>query len=73
LLENGISVGDITSYGKETLYAYLFRECNANLNSNMVDFLQKSACFDVLDAQMLDNVLNKKDTRLMLESLEYLY
>ena len=69
LLENGISIGDITSYGKETLYAYLFRECIANLNSDMVDFLKKSACFDVLDAQMLDHVLNKKNTRLMLESL----
>ncbi|WP_276620177.1 hypothetical protein [Syntrophomonas wolfei] len=69
LLENGISIGDITSYGNETLYAYLFRECIANLNSDMVDFLKKSACFDVLDAQMLDNVLNKKNTRLMLESL----
>ena len=69
LLENGISIGDITSHGNETLYAYLFRECIANLNSEMVDFLKKSACFDVLDAQMLDNVLNKKNTRLMLESL----
>ena len=69
LLENGISIGDITSYGNETLYAYLFRECIANLNSDMVDFLKKSACFDVLDAQMLDDVLNKKNTRLMLESL----
>jgi hypothetical protein len=69
LLENGIPIGDITSYGKETLYAYLFRECIANLNADMVDFLKKSACFDVLDAQMLDDVLNKKNTRLMLESL----
>jgi LuxR family maltose regulon positive regulatory protein len=69
LLENGISIGDITSYGNDTLYAYLFRECIANLNSDMVDFLKKSACFDVLDAQMLDDVLNKKNTRLMLESL----
>ncbi len=69
LLENGISIGDITSYGNETLYAYLFRECITNLNSDMVDFLKKTACFDVLDAQMLDDVLNKKNTRLMLESL----
>jgi hypothetical protein len=69
LLENGISIGDLTSYGNGTLYAYLFRECIANLNSDMVDFLKKSACFDVLDARMLDDVLNKKNTRLMLESL----
>ncbi len=69
LMENGISIGNINSYGNETLYAYLFHECIANLNSDMVDFLKKSACFDVLDAQMLDDVLNKKNTRLMLESL----
>ncbi len=69
MLENGISIGDLTSYGNGTLYAYLFRECIANLNSDMVDFLKKSACFDVLDARMLDDVLNKKNTRLMLESL----
>lgn len=69
LLENGIPIGDITSCGKETLYAYLFRECIANLNADMVDFLRESACFDVLDAQMLDDVLNKKNTRLMLDSL----
>ncbi len=69
LLENSISIDDIPYYGKETLYTYLFRECIANLNSDMVDFLKKSACFDVLDAQMLDDVLNKKNTRLMLESL----
>ena len=60
LLENGVSIGDITSYGEETLYAYLFREYIANLNSDMVDFLKKSACFDELDAEMLDYVLNKE-------------
>ncbi len=69
LLENGISIGDINSYSHETLYAYLFRECIANLNSDMVDFLKSSACFDELDAHMLDDVLNKKNTKLMLESL----
>ncbi|MGI5971923.1 MAG: hypothetical protein ACOX7P_09400 [Oscillospiraceae bacterium] len=60
LLENGISLSDVTFYGRESLYDYLFRECIANLNSDMVDFLKKSACFDELDAQMLDDVLNKK-------------
>ncbi len=69
LMENGIPIDDITYYGKEALYQYLFSECIANLNSDMVDFLKKSACFDVLDAQLLDDVLNKKNTRLMLESL----
>jgi len=69
LLENGISISSITSHGREALYAYLLRECIANLNSDMVDFLKKSASFDELDAQMLDDVLNKKNTRLILKSL----
>jgi len=47
--------------------AYLFRECIANLDSDMVDFLIKSACFDELDVQMLNFVLNRQNTRLLLE------
>ena len=66
LLENGIPIDDIPSYG---LYSYLFHECIGNLSDDLVDFLKKSACFDVLDAQMLDNVLNRKNTKLILESL----
>ncbi|HBC92706.1 MAG TPA: hypothetical protein DCZ10_07315 [Pelotomaculum sp.] len=69
LLENGIAVRDIPSHGNEALYAYLFNECIGNLNSDMVDFLKKSACFDELDAQMLNDVLNKKNASLILESL----
>lgn len=69
LLENGISIQDITFYGNEALYTYLFQECIANLNSDMVDFVKKSAFFDELDAQMLDVVLNKKNTKLIMESL----
>lgn len=69
LLENGTPIGNIASYGKETLYAYLFNECIAHLKPDMVDFLRKSACFDLLDAQMLDFVLEQKNTRLLLENL----
>lgn len=69
LLENSKPISNISSYSKETLYTYLFNECIANLSPDMVDFLKKSACFDELEAQMLDEVLNKKDTKLMLESL----
>ena len=69
LLENGISVRDAPSYGKEALYAYLFQECVDNLPGELTDFLKKSACFDELDAQMLDEVLERKNTRLILESL----
>lgn len=60
LLENGIPINDIPSYGSEALYSYLFQECIANLPGELVDFLKKSACFDELDAQMLDDVLDKK-------------
>lgn len=69
LLENGISLSDIPVYGNDALYAYLFHEYIGQLNPGMVDFLKKSACFDELDAPMLDNVLNKKNTRLILENL----
>ena len=69
LLENGVSIRDIPSYGNETLYSYLFKECIGNLNSGMVNFVKKSAFFDELDPQMLDVVLNKENTKLMLESL----
>jgi DNA-binding SARP family transcriptional activator len=69
LMENGIPIHDIPAYGKEALYAYLFHECLYNLNTDMADFLKKSACFDELDPQLLDHVLDKKNTRLMLESL----
>jgi len=71
LLENGISINDIPSYGSEALYSYLFQEYISILPGELVDFLKKSACFDELDAQMLDDVLNRKNTRLILESLAY--
>ena len=69
LLENGISINDIPSYGSETLYSYLFHECICTLPGELVDFLNKSASFDELDPQMLDHVLNRNNTRLILESL----
>ncbi|NLV15585.1 MAG: hypothetical protein GXY50_00005, partial [Syntrophomonadaceae bacterium] len=69
LLENGISIKDIPSYGSEVLYSYLVNECIRNLPQDMVDFLEKSACFDELDPQMLDQVLNRQNTRLILENL----
>lgn len=69
LLDNGVSLSDIPSYGKETLYDYIFRECLANLDSGMVDFLKKSACFDELDPTMLDEVFDAKNSRAILESL----
>jgi ATP/maltotriose-dependent transcriptional regulator MalT len=60
LLESGIPVRDIPSFGKEALYAYLFRECVGSLNAGLVEFLKESACFDELDPQMLNEVLDIK-------------
>jgi LuxR family maltose regulon positive regulatory protein len=69
LLENGVSLSDIPAYGSEALYAYLLHECIDNLPGELVDFLKQSACFDEPDAPMLDAVLNKKNTRFILESM----
>lgn len=69
LLENGVSPADVPLAGKDTLYSYLFYECISRLSPEIVDFLKASACFEELDAAMLDAVLHKKNTRLLLESL----
>jgi LuxR family maltose regulon positive regulatory protein len=69
LLESGMAVGDIPAYGNEALYTYLFRECVGSLNPGLADFLKQSACFDELDPQLLNEVLNIKNARLMLENL----
>jgi LuxR family maltose regulon positive regulatory protein len=69
LLENGVSFEDIPSYGSETLYSYLFCECISKLPYEVVNFLKDSASFQELDVQMLDAVLNRNDTKLILENL----
>ena len=69
LLENGVSPADLPAQGKVALYSYLFDECISRLPSEIVGFLKSTACFEDLNAQMLDAVLNKKNTRLILESL----
>lgn len=69
LLENGVSIDDIPAQGHEALYSYLCYECISHLSCEIVDFLQTTACFEELDAQMLDAVLNTKNTRLILENL----
>jgi LuxR family maltose regulon positive regulatory protein len=69
LLENGVSPEDVPSQGKEALYSYLFQECIRQLPFEMIDFLKDSACFEELDVPMLDAVLKRKNTKLMLESL----
>lgn len=69
LLENGVSVVDIPSYGKETLHSYLLYECVNRLPSEMVTFLKSSACFEELDPLMLNEVLGQRNARLLFESL----
>ena len=69
LLENGVMSADIPAKGKEALYAYLFYECVSRMPPEMIGFLKASACFEELDVPMLDAVLCRKNTRLVLESL----
>ena len=69
LLENGVLPGDIPSQGKDMLYSYLFYECVSRLPSEMVKFLNDSACFEELEPKMLDAVLNRQNSKLLLESL----
>lgn len=69
LLENGVSLLEVPSQGKDTLYAYLFYECMSRLPAEMADFLHASACFEELDADMLNAVLSIKNAALILESL----
>lgn len=69
LLENGVSPTDIPAQGSEILSSYLFYECISRLPSETVDFLKDSSCFDDLDASMLDTVLERQHSALILDSL----
>lgn len=69
LLENGMLPEDIPSHGKDILYSYLFYECVSRLPVEMVEFLKVSACFEELEPEMLNAVLNRKNSKLLLESL----
>lgn len=69
LLENGATPSDVPEKGKDALYSYLFYECIRQMSPGTVYFLKASACFDKLDPPMLDEVLEEKNTRLILESL----
>lgn len=69
LLENGATPTDIPAKGKEALYSYLFYECISRMSPEMIEFLKATACFEELDVPMLDAVLCRKNTRIILESL----
>jgi LuxR family maltose regulon positive regulatory protein len=69
LLKNGVSLSELPSRGNEALYSYLFYECLSRLSSETVEFLKSSACFEDLDAQMLNAVLGIKNAEALLRSL----
>ena len=64
-----VTPADVPSRGKEALYSYLFYECVSRLSPETVEFLKASACFEELDAPMLDAVLNINNSKQILESL----
>ena len=69
LLENGISVTDLQAIGNDLLYSYLFFECVRHLPSELLDFLKSTACFRELDPQMLDFILDIKNSKRILDRL----
>ena len=69
LMENGLSETELPSRGNEALHSYLFCECIRHLSPEVIGFLKSSSCFEELDPKMLDAVLNRKNARLLLESL----
>lgn len=69
LLENGIAPAEVPSQGFDVLSTYLFYECISRLPQETADFLKCSACFDDLDAPMLDAVMKRDDSARILDSL----
>jgi ATP/maltotriose-dependent transcriptional regulator MalT len=69
LAESGASSADIPLQGADALSSYLLCECISRLSAETVDFLKLSSCFDTLDATMLDSVLCRKHSALILNSL----
>jgi len=69
LLENGLSIGELSAQHHEALHAYLFCECVGRLNSETLAFLRDSACLEELEPPMLDAVLGRSNSRLILGSL----
>jgi len=69
LLECGLSVGELSVRHHEALHAYLFCECVGRLNSETLAFLRDSACLEELDPPMLDAVMGRNNSRLILGSL----
>lgn len=69
LLDQGISLKDIPSKSKESLYSYLSYECISRLPDSVVEFLKLTSCFEELDSEMLDSVLDRNNSGSLLEEL----
>jgi hypothetical protein len=69
LMENGMSITDLSSHGSEALYSYLSYECVSHLPYETVEFLKNSACFEELEPHMLDELLGINNSRQLLEYL----
>jgi LuxR family maltose regulon positive regulatory protein len=69
LWESGVSLADIPVSGHEALHVYLLNECLSNLPKEIINFLNTTANFEELDANMLNSVLGVKNARPILENL----
>lgn len=69
LLEKGVSLTDFPLYEKEDLYAYLYNECIHSLSLDTTIFLIDASCFNELDPQMLDIILQRNNSKKILEDL----
>lgn len=69
LLEKGVCLAGFPMRGKEALYSYLYYEYLHILSPDIIVFLRDSACFDELEPHMLDIVLNRENSKQILENL----
>jgi ATP-dependent transcriptional regulator len=69
LLLNGATLDELPYRNNDLLYSYLYYECVRYLPTELIDFLKQSSCFEELDFQMLDCVLEYKHTKQYLDSL----
>lgn len=69
LMDRGVALKDLAAQGSEALYSYIFYECAGSLPEQTAGFLAASSCLEELYPPMLDAVLNRKDTRDMLDDL----
>lgn len=69
LLKDGVSVKDIRTKSRNTLYSYLFYECISRLPEELSEFLKLSSCFEELDPEMLNTILNRNNSKQLLDNI----